>query len=437
MKKNKNNDKIILTKSFGGVINHVNKGPISSIFQKESDEIVEKRKFMGSNPINMEKRKLKLISKKPYNLKEHPILSHPKRPDWNASLDKITHESNEQRYFDNWCSNIINFFSTNQQTKDYIVPFENNIDVWRQLWRTIEQSDVILLVVDIRNPLLHIPPSLVDDIINNHKKKVVVILTKIDLVSKDYTNNWIKYLKAEFPEIEDFLPFTKQPIDDDIDASKGGVTSRRRRLKKKPKKDNQIVKKMVDNIIKTCVKGFTLDKKPSDEKPGIKREAIVTIGCLGHPNCGKSSVLNSIIGEKVLSVSRTAGHTKHIQHIFLTEPYGVCVMDCPGLIFPINQPRYIFELSGLYPIAQIRETMTAINFLMENIELERLYNIKLPDWAEEWSALTFCEALGDKKGYTLSKGGGAIDIHRVGLEIIRDCVDGIICLSFQPPIDIL
>ena len=77
--------------------------------------------------------------------------------------------------------------------------------------------------------------------------------------------------------------------------------------------------------------------------------------------------MNSIIGTKVLSVSRTAGHTKHLQHIFLDDPYGVCVMDCPGLIFPMRQPRYIMELCGLCPIAQIRETMSAIRFLAENI----------------------------------------------------------------------
>ena len=57
-KKDNNNNDIILTKSFGGSINDKIKGPIPSIFQKESDEIVEKRKFMGSNPIDMEKRKL-------------------------------------------------------------------------------------------------------------------------------------------------------------------------------------------------------------------------------------------------------------------------------------------------------------------------------------------------------------------------------------------
>ena len=88
---NNQNNGIILTKSFGGIVNTlVNnyKGPIPSIFQKESDDIVEKRKFKGGNPINIEKRKLKLISTIPYDLEQISILSHPKRPVWNSSLDK-------------------------------------------------------------------------------------------------------------------------------------------------------------------------------------------------------------------------------------------------------------------------------------------------------------------------------------------------------------
>ena len=136
----KKEDGVVLVKSFGGSLDSKNKGPIPSIFQKESTEIVEKRKYMGSNPIDMEKRKLRLISTIPFNLEEYPILSHPKRPEWDSSLNKTTHESNEQKYFNNWCDNIREFFTTNQITNDYIVPFENNIDVWRQLWRTVEQS---------------------------------------------------------------------------------------------------------------------------------------------------------------------------------------------------------------------------------------------------------------------------------------------------------
>ena len=415
----------ILVKSFGGAVKDKS-GPIPSYFRKESREMVEKRRLSGSNPIDIGKRREELLSM--VERQADPQLYHPIRPTWSSTTDTVAHEALEQAYFDGWCKKVEECLMAS--------PFEHNLDVWRQLWRTLEQSDVILLVVDIRNPLLHIPPSLVDDVVNNHKKKMIVVLTKIDLVSNSYTQKWIHYLRIKFPEIEDFLCFTKQPLkDDDLDAGRGGVTSRRRRLKKKPKKNDVRVKQMVDDIINACTKGYVLNKTPEDEIPGVKREAIVTIGCVGHPNVGKSSVLNSIIGHKELSVSRTAGHTKHIQHIFLDKPYGVCVMDCPGLIFPIKQPRYIYELCGLCPIAQIRETMSAIRFLMEHIELERLYVLRIPDWYEEahWSALALCEALGDKRGYMVSRGGGAPDVHRAGLEIIRDCVDGIVCLCFQPP----
>ena len=419
-------DEPLLVKSFGGDIKDKS-GPIPSIFQKESREMVEKRRLYGDHPIDILKRDQQLTI--PYEMGIH--LAHPIRPPWSATTDTKTHEALEKVYFDTWCENICRW-----DDPYCITPLELNLDVWRQLWRTLEQSDVILLIVDIRNPLLHIPLSLIEDVVNNHKKKIIVVLTKIDLVSQSLVQKWINYLRITFPQIEDFLPFTKQPLADDaLDAGRGGVASRKRRLKKKPKKNDVRVQKMVKDIIDACTKGYVFDKMPEDEIPGVKREAIVTIGCVGHPNVGKSSVLNAIIGHKELSVSRTAGHTKHLQHIFLDKPYGVCVMDCPGLIFPMKQPRYILELCGLYPIAQIRETMSAIRFLVEHIELERLYVLTVPDWYDEgeWSPLAICEALGDKRGYMLSRGGGAPDVHRAGLEIIRDCVDGIVCLCFHPP----
>lgn len=53
---------------------------------------------------------------------------------------------------------------------------------------------------------------------------------------------------------------------------------------------------------------------------------------LGFPNVGKSSVINSLVGRKVVSVSRTPGHTKYFQTYYLTPTVKLC--DCPGLVFP-------------------------------------------------------------------------------------------------------
>lgn len=78
---------------------------------------------------------------------------------------------------------------------------------------------------------------------------------------------------------------------------------------------------------------------------------------IGHPNVGKSSLINSIFGKVVVSTSRTPGliftklyiyicilyiitsksinfigHTNHFQTIHLSKNIRLC--DSPGLVFP-------------------------------------------------------------------------------------------------------
>ena len=60
--------------------------------------------------------------------------------------------------------------------------------------------------------------------------------------------------------------------------------------------------------------------------------SLVTIGLLGHPHVGKSSIINAIVARHVVSIGRVPGHTKHYQHIFLSP--SVRLMDCPGVVFP-------------------------------------------------------------------------------------------------------
>lgn len=58
----------------------------------------------------------------------------------------------------------------------------------------------------------------------------------------------------------------------------------------------------------------------------------IILGMVGHPNVGKSSVINTVCAAKRVSVSRTAGHTKRAQTIPVVP--GVQLLDCPGLVFP-------------------------------------------------------------------------------------------------------
>lgn len=88
----------------------------------------------------------------------------------------------------------------------------------------------------------------------------------------------------------------------------------------------------------------------------------VTIGLIGHPNVGKSSVLNALAGKKIVSVSHTPGHTKRLQTIMIHP--DICICDCPGLVFPFaNVPKYLQELCGLYPFSQVRTRSLSENLI--------------------------------------------------------------------------
>jgi len=77
--------------------------------------------------------------------------------------------------------------------------------------------------------------------------------------------------------------------------------------------------------------------------------------------------------------------------------------------------------------------------LAERVALEKLYNLKVPDYHQdpptlfEWSSYAICEAFAIKRGYFLAR-TGAPDVHRAGLEILKDCLDGKIVLSWRPPL---
>ena len=57
----------------------------------------------------------------------------------------------------------------------------------------------------------------------------------------------------------------------------------------------------------------------------------VTVGVIGYPNVGKSSVINSLKRSRAAGVSSIAGHTKTLQEITIDK--NIKLLDCPGIIF--------------------------------------------------------------------------------------------------------
>lgn len=82
-------------------------------------------------------------------------------------------------------------------------------------------------MTDIRNPLIHIPPSIYDFVTAELKKPMTVVLNKADLVPSAVVELWKAYLSKRFP-LCNFVCFSSRSkaVQGDTD-----VSSRRRVLR--------------------------------------------------------------------------------------------------------------------------------------------------------------------------------------------------------------
>jgi ribosome biogenesis GTPase A len=162
--------------------------------------------FSKLNPDElMDKRKEAMlpIEKRPFDSLETSVDSYypsdcliefPTRPRWDSTMTKEEVETQEEKYFEKWLHNVKTSYSN-----ENLSFFEENLEVWRQLWRVVEMSDIVLVVCDIRNPLLHFPPTLYQFVVKKHRKHLMVVLNKIDLVDDETIHHWKSYFEHQFP----------------------------------------------------------------------------------------------------------------------------------------------------------------------------------------------------------------------------------------------
>ncbi|CAK1592486.1 unnamed protein product [Parnassius mnemosyne] len=419
-------------------------------FYRETDEELKLKKedaLKSLNPVPEEAMEVDPSDYFPADI------SFPKRPPWDFNMTVAQLDAQEQKYFREYIDQL----QASEHWKDMSY-FELNLETWRQLWRVLEMCDILLLIVDVRFAGMMFPPSLYEYVVNEQKKDMILVLNKIDLVPASVVAAWKAYLTERYPGLR-VVYFTSCPGYNLRGASsdKAGLQVRRRKGRQRMCSEGatkilEACKDVVDGHVdlsswekkiaeetnlefdddeQTEVGETIIEKADTSYFTHEKyKNGVLTIGCVGQPNVGKSSLMNAIMGRKVVSVSKTPGHTKHFQTIFLTQQVRLC--DCPGLVFPSKVPRPIQILMGSYPIAQLREPYTTIRYLAERLDLPKLLRISHPENDDTWSPRDICDGWAKKRGYLTAK-SARLDTYRAANSLLRMALDGKICLWLRPP----
>lgn len=120
-------------------------------------------------------------------------LTVPRRPKWDATTSPQELDALERDSFLNWRRSLAQL----QENNDLLMtPFERNIEVWRQLWRVIERSDLVVQIVDARNPLLFRSEDLEQYVkAVDSRKENLLLINKADMMTTAQRRAWAIYLK--------------------------------------------------------------------------------------------------------------------------------------------------------------------------------------------------------------------------------------------------
>ncbi|EXJ62610.1 hypothetical protein A1O7_03048 [Cladophialophora yegresii CBS 114405] len=418
-------------------------------------------------------------------------LTVPRRPKWDEATTPQQLDEQEKASLLDWRRGLAEL----QENDDLLMtPFERNIEVWRQLWRVIERSDLVVQIVDARNPLLFRSEDLekyVKEV--DPKKRNLLLVNKADMMTEEQRRAWADYFREQGINYKFFSAHLAREMNEGRDA----LEELDARQIQQQIDRTMPEKTMVGNVQNLNLKDQegeewtdeddedneeepeeednedSEDQEPSasstsqlspsssssadtriltvDELEGLFLENITadatterktTIGLVGYPNVGKSSTINALLGAKKVSVSSTPGKTKHFQTLHLSDQVILC--DCPGLVFP-NFATTKAELvcNGVLPIDQLREYTGPAGLVASRIPqafLENVYGMKIQTRpAEEGgtgrpTASEMLRAYAKARGFNTQGAGSQPDESRAARYILKDYVNGKLLYCHPPPV---
>ncbi|KAH0558186.1 nucleolar GTP-binding protein 2 [Cotesia glomerata] len=249
--------------------------------------------------------------------------------------------------------------------RDWVMGAGQSKRIWNELYKVIDSSDVILQVLDARDPLgTRSPP--VEKFLKTDKphKHLIFILNKVDLVPTWVTQKWVKILSKEYPTVAFHASLT-HPF------GKGSLINLLRQFSK-----------------------LHIDKQQ------------ISVGFIGYPNTGKSSIINTLRSKNVCKVAPIAGETKVWQYITLMK--RIYLIDCPGVVYPSAETDTEKVLKGVVRVELVKNPEDYVEAVLERVKpeyMQRTY--KIDEWTDHND---FLEKLANKCGKLLKKGEPNINV---------------------------
>lgn len=285
--------------------------------------------------------------------------------------------------------------------------------------QVVDAADVVLYVLDARDPEGTRSKEVERDIVAaaSGSKRLILILNKIDLVPPPVLKGWLQHLRRYFPT----LP---------LKASNGAANAHSFDHK-------QLSVKGTSETLFHALKSYAHSKQ-------LKRS--ISVGVIGYPNVGKSSVINALMARlnkgssNACPTGAEAGVTTNLREVKLDSKLKL--IDSPGIVFPSTgdskpgkkkqrqeeQARLI--LLNAIPPKQIEDPIPAVHLLIKRLstsenliaKMLELYNIPALFPTNGDKTTDFLIQVARKRG-RLGK-GGIPNVESAAMSVINDWRDG-------------
>ncbi|CAM8896759.1 unnamed protein product [Rhodiola kirilowii] len=258
--------------------------------------------------------------------------------------------------------------------------------IWGELYKVIDSSDVVVQVLDARDPngtrCYHLEKHLKEHCKHKH---MILLLNKCDLIPAWATKGWLRTLSKEYPTLAFHASINKS-------FGKGSLLSVLRQFARL-KSDKQAI----------------------------------SVGFVGYPNVGKSSVINTLRTKTVCKVAPIPGETKVWQYITLTK--RIFLIDCPGVVYQNKDTETDIVLKGVVRVSNLQDASEHIGEVLKHVKKEHLQRAyKIQEWEDDNDFLVqLCKMSGK-----LLKGGEP-DLMTAGKMILHDWQRGKIPFFVPPP----